>query len=299
MAADIQSTKLNIIDPHIHLFDLNQGDYHWLKSANPPFWPDKHLIQQNFSEADLSLSNNLQLAGFVHIEAGFDNKQPWRELHWLEQTCKLPFRSIAFIDINQSPINFTLELTKLSQFSSFVGVRYIFEDDNTLTTLSKEQVLTNLKLLAERALIFELQMPFDNIDAIKLISQLLTQLPKLKVIINHGGFPEPDSESQFKQWQTVIQQFSQFSCCAIKCSGWEMQNRHYTVNWQEKVINHCLACFGEDRVMLASNFPLTLFSQPYPAYWQAYAEQLTLAPKLLEKLCFTNSYHWYNFDNLF
>lgn len=299
MAADIQSTKLKIIDPHIHLFDLNQGDYHWLKSANSPFWPDKHLIQQNFSEADLSLSNNLQLAGFVHIEAGFDNKQPWRELHWLEQTCNLPFRSIAFIDINQSQINFALELTKLCQFSSFVGVRYIFEDDNILTTLSNEQVLTNLQLLTERALIFELQMPFDNIDAVKLISQSLTQLPKLKVIINHAGFPEPDSESQFKQWQAVIQQFSQFSCCAIKCSGWEMQNRHYTVNWQQKVINHSLACFGEDRVMLASNFPLTLFSQPYPAYWQAYVEQLTLAPKLLEKLCFTNSYHWYHFDNLF
>lgn len=296
MSAEITpSTKLKIIDPHVHLFDLNIGNYHWLKPVNPPFWPDKKLIQQNFSVTDLSLSANLQLAGFVHIEAGFDNEQPWRELQWLEQSCKQPFRSIAFIDITQSPINFTLELTKLSQFSSLVGVRYIFENTDIFKTLNNEQVLKNLQQLADQQLLFELQMPFDNIEAVQLICQLLTKLPNLTVIINHAGLPEPESESQFQQWQTVIKQFSQFNRCAIKCSGWEMQNRHYTLNCQQKVINHCLACFGEDRVMLASNFPLTLFSQTYQGYWQSCVKNTTLSHQQLEKLCFVNSYHWYQF----
>ena len=76
---------INIIDPHIHLFDLSQGDYHWLKSQNPPSWPDKVIIERNFDLDDLtnSLAINLtndgdyndeligevSLSGFVHIEA--------------------------------------------------------------------------------------------------------------------------------------------------------------------------------------------------------------------------------------
>ncbi|HCM48032.1 MAG TPA: hypothetical protein DIS98_11195, partial [Colwellia sp.] len=67
---------INIIDPHLHLFSHSRGDYHWLKSENPPFWPDKHLLQQNFYIEDLNkalVNEEIKLKGFVHIEAGFDN----------------------------------------------------------------------------------------------------------------------------------------------------------------------------------------------------------------------------------
>ena len=82
---------IKIIDPHLHLFDLKQGDYHWLKADNPPNWPDKNVINNTFDEQDLSLSPPLSLAGFVHIEAGFDNLQPWRELNYLQKSCPITF----------------------------------------------------------------------------------------------------------------------------------------------------------------------------------------------------------------
>ncbi|MGJ8693690.1 MAG: amidohydrolase family protein [Thalassotalea sp.] len=288
---------MKIIDPHLHLFDLSQGEYQWLKPENPPFWPDKAKIHQNFTEGDLQLTKPYTLAGFVHIEAGFDNEQPWRELQWLEQNCQQAFRSVAYIDITNSPINFALELSKLTQFSTVVGVRYIFDEDNIINELNSEQLLTNLQKLAEHQLIFELQISFDHIEAVNLVCQLLTRLPNLTIIINHAGFPEQDN--QFEQWQSAIKKFSLFEHCALKCSGWEMVNRDYSVQWQQKVVSHCLACFGEDRVMLASNFPLTLFSVDYQGYWQNYIENLKLTSKQREKVCFENSYRWYQFDTVF
>ena len=74
--------KHKIIDPHIHLFDLAKGQYQWLQTNNPPFWPDKHIIQKNFIEQDLKLNNNFSLEGIAHIEAGFDNESPIEEINF-------------------------------------------------------------------------------------------------------------------------------------------------------------------------------------------------------------------------
>ena len=104
---------MKIIDPHLHLFDLEQGDYQWLKAENPPFWSDKKIIASNFAETDLQLSSPFELAGFVHIEAGFDNSKPWREIAWLEETCSLPFRSIAGINLLLPSNEFQQVLDKL------------------------------------------------------------------------------------------------------------------------------------------------------------------------------------------
>ena len=120
---------MNIIDPHLHLFDLNKGQYHWLKAENPPFWPDKSVIAKNFREQNLKLAPPLNLAGFVHIEAGFDNQQPWREIAWLEQNCQSNFRSVASLDITLMPEIFSQQLDKLLAYKSVVGIRHILDDE--------------------------------------------------------------------------------------------------------------------------------------------------------------------------
>ena len=120
---------MKVIDPHLHLFDLSQGQYRWLRAGNPPNWPDKHLIQRNFADGDLELNGEIELAGFVHIEAGFDNEASWREIEWLENSVKKPFRSIACVDLTWPVEDFQVAISKLQQYSSFVGVRHILDDD--------------------------------------------------------------------------------------------------------------------------------------------------------------------------
>ena len=140
-----------IIDPHLHLFNLQRGDYAWLKPQNPPFWSDKHLINKNFIEADILLSPPNQLAGFVHIEAGFDNHQPWREIDWLQQHCTLPFKSVAFADITTT--TFAEHLEQLKQRNSVVGIRHIL-DDQAEQILSSTLIHRHFELLAEYELSF-------------------------------------------------------------------------------------------------------------------------------------------------
>ena len=179
---------MKIIDPHIHLFDLHNGDYQWLKQDNPPHWPDKTIICQDFSEQALQLTAPLTLAGFVHIEAGFDNQRPWRELQWLEQHCQLPFKAVACADLSLPGMEFNNQIQQLLKQKSLVGVRQIL-DDEALTLLSLPQVQKNMAYLGEQQLSFDCQMPLDNRQTTEQLIQIIKKTPTLKCIINHSGFP--------------------------------------------------------------------------------------------------------------
>ena len=293
---------MKIIDPHLHLFDLTKGNYQWLKAESPPFWSNKHLIAKNFAEHNLTLTAPLTLAGFVHIEAGFDNEQPWREIAWLESTCSIDFRSIALLDITLPKTLFLQAIEKLTSYKSVVGIRYILDDD-ALAILNNKNSQENLAILAQRQLSFELQMPLANNQAVDCLMAILSVTPNLMLNINHAGWPTQNS-AEYAQWLQNIKRLASFDNVFIKCSGFEMIDKHYSANWQHKVINQCIESFGFARVMLASNFPLSLFHASYQDTWDSYlalsnnemaGTTFLYNVEQLQQLCFSNAQQFYKF----
>jgi predicted TIM-barrel fold metal-dependent hydrolase len=222
--------SLRIIDPHLHFFNRNQGSYHWLTSGNPPFWPDKHILQRDFSLADLAFESshtrlkntcngdeNIILVGFVHIEAGFDNSKPWRELEYLQtftadNSIPLTSRTIASVNLLDKPKVFKQTLAKLQQYSSLIGVRHLL-DEQTLPILEAKNSQLNLASLNDiSGFIFELQLSLANKHAADIMPALLktlSQHQQLRFIINHAGFPPlVRSSSAGRQWQKKYGRFS-------------------------------------------------------------------------------------------
>ncbi|GAB3004722.1 amidohydrolase family protein [Psychrosphaera aestuarii] len=258
-----------IIDPHLHFFNLTDGEYHWLKSVNPPYWSDKQNIHRSFSEQDLILAPELTLMGFVHIEAGFDNRQPSRELAWLESSCRLSFKTIASTNLMLKTHEFKKQIDELIAYNSLVGVRHILDAD-ALSILQSKTSFANLSYLEECDLIFELQADLADSETVNLIVKILEDLPlkSLNVVINHAGFPPVEQHSaHFTNWTNGIKKLSQNPNVSIKCSGWEMTDRHYSNTFIAEVVDTAVRIFGFHRVMLASNFPLCTFSKSYEAFW--------------------------------
>lgn len=273
-----------IIDPHLHLFSLKQGDYHWLKAENPPFWSNKQVINRDFAETDLVLESAIELAGFIHIEAGFDNSNPEREIAWLENNCNLPFKSIAFANICSA--DFHEQIKTLQQYNSFVGIRHILEGEAE-HILAHSNTLTNLKHLASLDLIFELQCDCADLSVVKQLSSYLAEIPNLTIIINHYGATTSNSlDHKLTSGLTTLAKHSQ---CFIKCSGWEMRDNNWQVEILAPLVNSIITIFGEQRVMLASNFPLCLFSISYSQLWQQYTQLDGFTIQTLEALCFANA----------
>lgn len=276
---------VNIIDPHLHFFDLSRGDYHWLKTQNPPFWPDKALIQKNFGVEELNgyirANNTIELSGFVHIEAGFDNAKPWRELEYIESFTCQSNRTVASIDLLAAPEEFKKTLQRLLQHNSLIGTRHIL-DEQAATILSDQNSQLNFASLNKtKDFIFELQLSLadeSTINVMPLLAQTISKNSQLRFIINHAGFPPKDINSHAWQiWQQNISELANYPNVFIKCSGWEMTDRHYAMLWFTQVTQYCLNAFSSKRVMLASNFPLCLLAteignkinhKSYVSYWQ-------------------------------
>lgn len=288
---------MKIIDPHLHLFLLELGHYHWLKAENPPFWPDKQRINQDYNETDLMLAAPLSLAGFVHIEAGFDNQQPWRELEILEQSCNKPFRAIANIDLTASSQHFNSVIKKLTEYRSFVGVRHLL-DEQALSLLTNKQVLTNINRLNDNGLIFEVQLALIEHAPVNALCEVISNNPEISFIINHAGFPPADIDTiEWQRWQSNLTKLSGYPHVAIKCSGWEMTDRDCQASWLNNNLSLIFTIFGAKRVMLASNFPLCLFSHSdYQSYWLSiissdFFQKLNKNEK--SALCYDNALSWY------
>jgi predicted TIM-barrel fold metal-dependent hydrolase len=291
---------MKIIDPHLHLFNLKSGDYHWLKADNPPFWPDKKRINKSFDETDLALTEPFSLSGFIHIEAGFDNDQPWRELITLEQSCKIPFKAIANIDLTSSSQHLTQVIDKLAKYPSFVGVRHLL-DDHALALLTNSQVLNNFEILNKKGLVFDVQLSLTEHESVNALCDVISNNADINFIINHAGFPPKDIHTiEWQRWQTNLEKLALYPHVAIKCSGWEMIDRSYGAAWLNKNLSLILAIFGSERVMLASNFPLCLFSHKnYQAYWQSIiSNDFFQALNKQEKsaLCYINALNWYSMN---
>lgn len=299
---------MDIIDPHVHLFNLSDGHYGWLKPENPPHWPDKHTIYRDVGQSELLPPAGLNLAGFVHIEAGFDNAEPWRELDWLERHCTLPFKSVAGGDLTRE--DFPTVLTELRRRTSLVGVRHILDED-ALRLLTNPIFQKNLALLAKHNLSFDAQFSLTDTSATHALCKVLEDIPSLRVIINHGGWPPLESNTSnwqqaFAHWQRSLSALAPYSNVAIKLSGWEMQHRGYTPTDVQTTVMACVHMLDERRVMLASNFPLNTFSRSYTELWQGYDRLLTTTLKqdnsvstqtlsLMCLLLFKNSATWYQF----
>lgn len=293
---------MKIIDPHLHFFDRKKGNYAWLKADQAPFWPDKKRIDSDFSVQDLILQAPFELEGLVHIEAGFDNSQPWREIQWLERSLTDPnqgLRTIAYLDLRLTDAVFSQHLDCLCQQRSVIGFRHIFPDQAS-QLITCQQVQRNLQKIAQVKKIFECQLQGTDTPTINHLNTLLApcspvDISGLRIVINHAASANAQASSEkYSSWYNNMQVLAANQNVYIKASGWEMINRQYQPLDMQRVIDDLLSCFGEDRIMLASNFPLCLLSTSYQNLWQSYAD-LRLSVIQRSKLMHLNAQRIYDF----
>ncbi|MHC6647906.1 amidohydrolase family protein [Alteromonas sp. HB246098] len=281
------------VDPHIHLFALDEGQYNWLKPTNAPFWADKKNIAKNTTETMLHRASLGQLCGFVHIEAGYDNSRPWREIAFLERHCTLPFRSVGCIDLAGNSVGSHID--KLGLYSSVSGLRHIL-DDEAETLLRAPKVKWALGHMASKGLSFDAQFNIADSNAVVALLNVLEQNPALKVAINHAALAPLDKNSlAFRTWRQNTRVLNETGQVAFKFSGLEMQERRW--HWQRAnyIFETLLDTVGTNQIMFASNFPLCQWRMAYAELWHGFSDMITpLSETQKAALLSINAKQWYD-----
>lgn len=289
---------MDIVDSHLHLFNLKEGQYNWLKPENPPFWPNKPIIARAFNEEDLGLKSDLNLIGYVHIEAGFDNDASWREVDWVEQQSSLPVRSIGHVDLQLKNEHFITAWRQLALRKSFIGIRHIL-DEQLSEILTAPNCQKNLKFLNDQQTLFELQFDANSTADTQRVVQILARYPNIRFVLNHAGScPINSQKDAILNWISNMQALALAPNLWVKCSGFEMVDTKYKVETAAGLIAKLCDIFGADRVMLASNFPLTLFASSYQDYWSGMINALQALNLPVADLVAANTSRIYRFDRV-
>ncbi|TQF72143.1 amidohydrolase family protein [Pseudoalteromonas luteoviolacea] len=278
---------MNIIDPHLHFFDLLKGQYSWLKES-PPNWPNIEKIRQNHLPEHLFDDPEIKLHGCIHVEAGFDNERPIRELNWLNEVLSnLSYKAVAYTPIDASHIDFRSKLDDLSH-PSLIAIRDITEGSDAKRLLA-ESVIDNIQLLTQRGVHFEAQFEFTHHDVVDRLVHIYRALPNATLVINHAGFMEAD-----QPWQYAVKSLAELDNCMIKFSGHELLKAPMCLKEQLRVL---LDAFGEDRVMLASNHPVCLIERSFVQQWRYYYDLVMhVAPNAWQKLSKGNAERVYKLE---
>ena len=246
---------MKIVDTHQHLWDLDLFRYAWLQQLPG--------LNRSFRMNDyLAATNGLAIEKSVHLEADVD------EPFMLDETMHL----LRLADCADNPLEgvvacgrpeskeFKTYVEKIAGHPKLRGVRRVLHtrpDDLGQSGTFIENVCS----LSGYGLSFDIcvlahQLPI----AIRLVSQC----PDVTFILDHCGVPQV-RDKILDPWRSLIREIAKFPNVFCKISGLiaYADPNNWTAEDLRPYVHHAIECFGWDRVMFGSDWPVCTLSASY------------------------------------
>ena len=190
-----------LVDCNVHLWD---------QTANPIFWlTDRTLVRDMLGNYD-SLPDTYTLADYTREVAGHEVRgivwsdagaeDPIAAAEWVQRQCDelhVPGALVTLGDPANQGFAQLVERFRALPLARSVRVRLVpalAQGVAGRTLLDDEVAMTNLELLAEHELVATLEAMGDQLDV---VAALARELPALRIVVDHFGWPENPTESGF------------------------------------------------------------------------------------------------------
>ncbi|WP_206956154.1 amidohydrolase family protein [Trinickia acidisoli] len=280
---------MQVVDPHVHFWDLRTHRYPWLEQPGTSFVGDAAALKHDYlPDTLLNEAGEIEVLKVVHVEANHDPANPVEETRWLQSLADgaheahgvhgspraLPNAIVAWADLSAPDAEATLAAH--AAFANTRGIRQILNvhADPLYGYVDRHFMrdpvwLDHVGLLARYGLSFDLQLyPSQMREA----AQLARRHPDIQFVLNHAGmFVDRDSLAGYRAWRDGLRLLSSCPNVAVKISGLAMFDHLWTVESLRPYVLEAIDAFGTERAMFASNFPVDRLFGSYEALWHAYA----------------------------
>ena len=276
-----------IVDAHVHLWDLQRSPQSWITDEHAaiarPFGPTELacLLARHGIDA-------VVLVQAACLDADTD--------YLCEVAAANPWIGAitAWIPLDQPPLA-ARRLDDLHGHPQLRAVRHVVhqEPDHWLV---RPKVLESLAMLDELDLILEVPVVFPrHFDDVVHIAE---RFPDLRIVIDHLGKP-PICTDAMPSWKEALANAAEHQGIAAKVSGLNTGVQGaWTLDTIRPSVEHALDCFGPDRLMLGSDWPVALLNGTYEEVWGMTTRLVeTLAPANAEALLGDNARRLYRFGD--
>lgn len=244
-----------IVDAHVHLWNTEHFRYSWLgnlPSLNRTFLP-KDLI---------TASKSGGVAKFIFVECGCEPSQGLAEVDWiaaLAQTNSFLRGIIAHAALERGKAVLP-ELEFLSVRPLVKGIRRNLQGEPS-DFLKGPGLIEGLKFLPRFRFTFDLCIRADQLPATR---ELIERVPEVLFVLDHFGKP-PVRSKDFEPWARNLRTLATRPNVVCKISG--LATEADCNNWRaddlEPYFDHALACFGVQRVLFGSDWPVATLATSY------------------------------------
>jgi len=278
--------KFPIVDTHVHLWHPKQLRYPWLKQV-PTL--NKPYLLNDYSAAH----ENLEIESIVFVQCDTHPDDGLKETAWVTSLAAVEPRIRGIVAWAPLEEGRQVEpfIEKLAEDTLVKGIRRLIQGESVDFCIQPNFV-NGVKTLARYGLSFDLCIFHPQLaNAIRLVEQC----PNVQFILDHIG--KPDIKNQlFEPWKQEIKTLSEFPDVYCKISGLvtEADHENWTAVDLHPYIEHVIECFGFDRVIYGSDWPVSTLASDYPRWVQTLLDAVSgCTPEELKKLFHDNAIKFY------
>ena len=239
---------MKIIDTHQHLIYPEQFSYSWCQDV--PALAGKPFRLEEYRAA----ACGTRISQTLFMDAGVDEPHTQAETEFFLQLATQPETGIVGVLATCRPENadFPAQLEAMlhPKLKGLRRILHVVPDEVSQTPL----FLKNLALLAKNNLTFDLCLLARQLP---LGAKLARQFPEQQFILDHCGVPDIQGGG-LDPWRQSIRELAQFPNLACKISGVVAycDPQRVTVAAIRPYVEHCLDCFGWERVVFGGDWPV-------------------------------------------
>ncbi len=248
-----------IVDTHVHLYDVGRLSYPWM--AGVPKINRTHLLREFdaargkvqverfvFVEVDVAPGRNLDEAVFVQEIADKDARLAGMVAH-------LPCERGAGI---------ARDLDSLLRFPTLRAIRRLIQSETDQSFCIEPGFIEAVKLIGRRGLVFDICIRhWGMVFAI----ELARRCPEVQFVLDHIG--KPGIKHGLREpWWGQMRELARLPNVTCKISGaiTEADHASWTKEQVKPYVAHAIDCFGFDRAMFGSDWPVSDLTHAYPAW---------------------------------
>ncbi len=199
-----------------------------------------------------------ELDGAVAVQA----RQTLEESRWLLQLAEGSphvMGVVGWVDLRSEQLETQLE--QLAAHPKFVGVRHVAQDEPDDRFLMLPEVLQGIARLGSFGLTYDILIFPRQLPA---AIELARRLPEQPFVLDHLAKPR-FAEQDFETWRRLVHELAGSPNVMCKVSGMvtEADWRHWKAEDFRVGMETVLECFGAERLMFGSDWPVCLAAASY------------------------------------
>jgi L-fuconolactonase len=276
-----------IVDTHLHLWDINNLSYPWLS--------DVPLLNRTFLPDDYDKAcGGLKVEKMVFMQCECDTSQYKQEVAWVSELARKDTRLkgiVAWAPLENGE-GARSEIEELKKNPLIKGIRRIIQFEPDLEFCLRAGFIEGVNLLPEYGLTFDICISHIHN---KSLLRFLDKCPGVPMILDHIGKPDIRNKV-LDPWRSEIREIAKFPNVYLKFSSLatEADHRNWTVEGLRPYADHVLECFGIDRTVFGSDWPVVTQAATIPAAIETMLEIMKgCSPEDLKKVFYENGKNFY------